>query len=245
MFQIFKSKTAVPGDFSFLGTDLHSHLIPGIDDGAKTVEESLELLQTLHRLGYRKVFTTPHVINDLYPNTPEDILQKLDMVNREIQLAGIDIQLGAAAEYFIDEHFASLIAHNSLLLLPGRRVLVEMSAIQAPPNLFNDLFRLQTKGFQPVLAHPERYLFLKDDFRQYTRLKDYGCEFQLNALSVTGYYGKPVKDNALKLLKHGMINFIGTDLHHARHAELLQQMCRDKEIMGLLAKYSYSNQELI
>lgn len=245
MFQIFKNKTAVPGDFSFLGTDLHSHLIPGIDDGAKTAAESLELLGDLRRLGFQKVFTTPHVISDLYPNTPEEIRQKLDMLVREIQTAGIDVHLGAAAEYFIDEHFASLIEHNSLLCLPGQRVLVEMSTIQAPGNLFNDLFRLQTKGFQPVLAHPERYLFLKNDFRQYTRLKDYGCEFQLNALSVTGYYGKPVKDNALKLLKQGMINFIGTDLHHARHAELLQQMCLDREAMGLLSKYSYSNQELI
>lgn len=245
MFQIFKSKSAAPVDFSFLGTDLHSHLIPGIDDGAKTLDDSLQLLKILQQLGFKRVFTTPHVMSDLYPNTPEDIMHKLDELRKETKAAGLLLQLGAAAEYFMDEHFVSLIEHNKLLCLPGNRVLVEMSTIQAPSHLFNDLFRLQTKGFQPVLAHPERYLFLKDDFRQYTRLKDYGCEFQLNALSVTGYYGKPVKDAALKLLKQGMINFVATDLHHERHSDLLVQMCRDADVMRLLAKYSYSNQELL
>jgi len=245
MFQIFKRKNAAPKDFSFLGTDLHSHLIPGIDDGAKTMADSLEHLGVLRNLGFRKVFTTPHVMADLYPNTREEILRLLQLTRSALDAAGSDIELGAAAEYFMDEHFVSLIEHDSLLCLPGRRVLVEMSTIQAPGNLFNDIFRLQTKGFQPLLAHPERYLFLKEDFRQYTRLKDYGCEFQLNALSITGYYGKAVKEAALKLLKQGMIDFIGTDMHHTHHAELLQKMCQDAEVMGLLAKYEYSNQELI
>ncbi len=240
MFNLFQNKT-IPKDFSFLGVDLHSHLIPGIDDGAKTAEDAIKLVRALHRLGYRKIFTTPHVMADLYPNTPKDITDGLRQLRQAVVEAGIEMDIHAAAEYFMDEHFAAIVEHNALLTLPGNRVLVEMSTLNAPPNLFNDLFRLQTKGYQPVLAHPERYLFLKDDFRQYVRLKDYGCEFQLNLLSITGYYGKPVRDAALKLLKNKMINFLGTDLHHERHIEALLELAADKGLMKMLAAYEFAN----
>lgn len=237
----FLHKKAIPKDFSFLHTDLHSHLIPGIDDGAKTMDDSLHLVRQLYDLGYRHVITTPHVMADLYPNTPKDITDGLAALRVAVSAAGIDIELDAAAEYFMDEHFSALVEHDQLLTLPGNRVLVEMSMMNAPPNLFNDLFRLQTKGYAPVLAHPERYLFLKQDFRQYTRLKDYGCEFQLNLLSVTGYYGKPVREAAIKLLKNNMINFLGTDLHHTRHAQALSELAADRSLMKLLTKYEYTN----
>jgi protein-tyrosine phosphatase len=240
MLNLFRKKNVASG-FSFLHTDLHSHLIPGIDDGAKTMDDSLHLVRQLYDLGYRHVITTPHVMADLYPNTPKDITDGLAALRVAVSAAGIDIELDAAAEYFMDEHFSALVEHDQLLTLPGNRVLVEMSMMNAPPNLFNDLFRLQTKGYAPVLAHPERYLFLKQDFRQYTRLKDYGCEFQLNLLSVTGYYGKPVREAAIKLLKNNMINFLGTDLHHTRHAQALSELAADRSLMKLLTKYEYTN----
>lgn len=243
MLNLFRKKN-IASDFSFLHTDLHSHLIPGIDDGAKTVDDALRLVRALYDLGYRHVVTTPHVMADLYPNTPKDILDGLAALRIAVSAAGIDMELDAAAEYFIDEHFSALVEHDQLLTLPGNRVLVEMSTLNAPPNLFNDLFRLQTKGYRPVLAHPERYLFLKQDFRQYTRLRDYGCEFQLNLLSVTGYYGKPVREAALKLLKNNMISFLGTDLHHTRHAEALCELAADKSLMKLLTKYEFANATL-
>lgn len=243
MLNLFRNKN-IPSDFSFLHTDLHSHLIPGIDDGAKNLEDSISLIKKLHAFGYRRIITTPHVMADLYPNTPEDIQKGLALVRSALLTQNIDIEIDAAAEYFIDEHFAALVEHDQLLTLPGNRVLVEMSTLNAPPNLFNDLFRLQTKGYQPVLAHPERYVFLKEDFRQYTRLKDYGCEFQLNLLSITGYYGKPVREIALKLLKNNMINLLGTDLHHERHAEALKAMTADKSMMKILAGYEFTNAAL-
>lgn len=243
MFQLFRKKN-IPSDFSFLHTDLHSHLIPGIDDGAKTLEDSLQLIERLSKLGYRRIITTPHVMADLYPNTPDDILSGLEKVRAAAANKKIDIEIDAAAEYFMDEHFAPLVEHDQLLTLPGNRVLVEMSTLNSPPNLFNDLFRLQTKGYQPVLAHPERYVFLKEDFRQYTRLKDYGCEFQLNLLSITGYYGKPVRDIALKLLKNKMIDLLGTDMHHERHAASLEAMAADKSMMKILADYEFANAAL-
>lgn len=243
MLNLFRKKN-IPSDFSFLHTDLHSHLIPGIDDGAKTLEDSLHLISRLYQLGYRHIITTPHVMADLYPNTPEDIRSGLEIVRAAVAEKKMDIEIDAAAEYFMDEHFAALVEHDQLLTLPGNRVLVEMSTLNAPPNLFNDLFRLQTKGYQPVLAHPERYVFLKEDFRQYTRLKDYGCEFQLNLLSITGYYGKPVRDIALKLLKNNMINLLGTDLHHERHASALEALAVDKSMMKIWADQEFSNMAL-
>ncbi len=243
MFSFFSSKT-LPKDFSFLGTDMHSHLIPGIDDGAKTVEEALALVKELYQLGYRHIITTPHVMADLYPNTPKDITDGLAVLRDAVSAAGLEVKIDAAAEYFIDEHFAALVDHDQLLTLPENRVLVEMSTLSAPPNLFNDLFRLQTKGYQPVLAHPERYVFLKSDFRQYSRLKDYGCEFQLNILSITGYYGKPVRETALKLLKNNMVNFLGTDMHHERHAASLRDFAGNRSAMKLLAAHEFENSTL-
>lgn len=243
MFSFLSSKT-IPKDFSFLGTDLHSHLIPGIDDGAKTVEDALALVKELYQLGYRHIITTPHVMADLYPNTPKDITDGLAVLRDAVSAAGLEVKIDAAAEYFIDEHFAALVDHDQLLTLPENRVLVEMSTLSAPPNLFNDLFRLQTKGYQPVLAHPERYVFLKSDFRQYSRLKDYGCEFQLNILSLTGYYGKPVRETALKLLKNNMVNFLGTDMHHERHAASLRDFAGNRSAMKLLADHEFENSTL-
>ncbi len=237
---IFRKKH-IPSNFAFLRTDVHSHLIPGIDDGAKTLDDALNLVKTLYALGYRHLITTPHVMADLYPNTPADIQDGLARLRQAVQNANMDIAIDAAAEYYIDEYFAALIEYGQLMTLPGNRVLVEMSTLNAPSHLFNDLFRLQTKGYQPVLAHPERYTFLKDDFRQYARLKDYGCEFQLNLLSLTGYYGKPVRDTAFKLLKQGMINWLGSDMHHEHHATSLKALAEDKHLMTLITKYEFQN----
>ena len=244
MFSFFH-RTARLADYSFLGVDIHSHLIPGIDDGAKSVGHSLSLIQSLSELGFRKLITTPHVMNDIYPNNPEIIAKGLNEMNQAIQRKGIEVELSAAAEYLMDEYFGQMIEAGNLLSLPGNRVLVEMSFISPPMGLENLLFRLQAKGYQPLLAHPERYLFLKDDFRKYEELKERGCEFQLNLLSLAGYYGKPVKENAYHLLKAKMIDFAGTDLHHERHAALLCQALEDRRLTKALRKYEFANSQFL
>lgn len=236
MFSIFKkSPQKLISDFAHLQVDIHSHLIPGIDDGADTVETALELIKRLQALGYKKLITTPHIMSDMYPNTRADILDGLEKVRAALDAAGIDIAIDAAAEYYMDEQFEDLIKDADLLTLPGNRVLVEMSFVSEPPNLFHYIFRMQTKGYKPILAHPERYVFLKKNFEQYHRLKEYGCEFQLNILSLTGYYGKPTQELALKLLKNKMIDYLGTDLHHERHAERLEQLFEDRRVLELIS----------
>lgn len=225
-------------NYGFLGVDMHSHLLPGIDDGAQTLEDSLSLIRQLKDMGYRHLITTPHVMADLYPNTPEIILGKLAETRAALAEAQLDITIDAAAEYLMDEAFGEKIAQGNLLCLPGKRVLVEMSFIAPPPELDTYLFQLQTKGYRPVLAHPERYLFYSRTKERYVDLKNRGCEFQLNLLSLSGYYGKGVQDLAKYLLKEKMVNFIGTDLHHQKHASLISSLLQQKKINRLLAGYT-------
>jgi tyrosine-protein phosphatase YwqE len=223
LFNFFKkNNTAAPLGYRDLKTDMHSHLLPGIDDGAPTLEESLSLIRQLKALGYQKLVTTPHIYTEFYPNTSAIIQEKLALVRQACAAEGIDITIDAAAEYFMDDHFAQLLEKGDLLPLWDNLVLVEMSFMGAPPQLEQYLFRLQTKGFVPVLAHPERYGFMHHDLRQYERLKDLGCKFQLNLLSLTGYYEKNVVQTAEKLLHKGWIDFLGTDLHHQRHMDHLK-----------------------
>jgi tyrosine-protein phosphatase YwqE len=245
MFGWFKKKEETVYDFSQLQVDLHSHLIPGIDDGADTLETSLQLIRALQNLGFKQLYTTPHVMSDLYPNTKANILEGLQQLRQAVKAAGLEVEIGAAAEYYMDEYFENIIRNEEILALPHNRVLVEMSFVTAPPNLFHYIFKLQTKGYKPILAHPERYLFLKKNFSEYIRLKEYGCEFQLNILSLIGHYGKPVQEVAFKLLKNKMIDYLGTDLHHQRHAELLQEALHDRKVRDLLGSYEFANAQLI
>lgn len=244
MFNLFR-RSPVLKDFSFLGCDMHSHLLPGIDDGAQDIEQSLKLISGLAALGFTQLFTTPHVMMDLYPNTPERILAKKDLLKKNLAEKGIAIGLDAAAEYLLDEGFSEKLQQGKILTLPGNRVLVETSLISAPPQLDQLLFQLQAKGYRPVLAHPERYLFYRQDFKKYQEFKERGVELQLNLLSLTGYYGKHVSALAHKLLKHDLIDFLGTDLHHEKHLNRLQAMLKNRKIGRLLLKREWRNKELL
>lgn len=201
---------------------MHSHLLPGIDDGAKDIEESLQLIRGLSALGYQKLVTTPHIMWDMYRNTPSVIAEKLDIVREAVQKEGIDVEIEAAAEYFLDEHMQTLLQKKEpLLKLSGNMVLTEFSMAFASFNIKDILFEMQMQGYQPVIAHPERYLYLQRNKDFFDELKDIGCLFQLNLLSVSGGYGRGVSDLAMYLLKNGMYDMMGTDLHHSGHLEAL------------------------
>lgn len=203
---------------------MHSHLLPGIDDGAKTIDESLQLIRGLNALGYQKLVTTPHIMWDMYRNTPSIIAAKLDLVREAVQKEGLDVEIDAAAEYFLDEHMQQLLANKEpLLKVSGNMVLTEFSMAFASFNIKDILFEMQMQGYQPVIAHPERYLYLQRNKEFYDELKDIGCLFQLNLLSVAGGYGRGVADLTTHLLKNGMYDLVGTDLHHAGHLEALEK----------------------
>lgn len=221
----WRKKNTEIADLSWLGADMHAHLLPGIDDGAPDIETSIEMIRGLAQLGYQKLIATPHILGDIYPNTPEIIRGRLSEVQTALQEQGIAVELDAAAEYFIDDHFEELLRQKApLLTLKDKYVLVEFSMVTAPYELQQVFFEMQIQEYQPVLAHPERYIYLDRRRELFDTLKDSGCLFQLNMLSLTGHYGRSVKELAEYLLEKGYYNFLGTDLHHPRHLALLQKL---------------------
>lgn len=210
--------------------DIHSHILPGIDDGAKTIEDSKFLLENMIEFGFSKVITSPHTIENIWNNTPESISEALQFTKENLTDLTTKVDLKAASEYIMDDYFVSLFEEKKLLTIKDNFVLVEMSYINPPIQLFDYIFKLQVAGYIPVLAHPERYIFYHSDFSNYAKLKKAGCYFQMNLLSATGYYGKEVAKIADELLKKDMIDFVGSDFHHKHHITSFSNPIIIKEI---------------
>lgn len=233
MLTFFKSKPLLKDLIPDNYVDIHSHLLPGIDDGAKTVEDSLQLTKALQGFGTSQIITTPHVIYCFWENTSENIQEKLISTNIELQQNNLVIPFRAAAEYMMDENFVKLFQSEKLLTLKDNYVLVEMSYINQPIQLYSILFDLQVAGYIPVLAHPERYLFYHNNFEEYKKLINAGCLLQLNLLAVVGYYGEGIAKIAEKLLKNGMYSFVGSDVHHSNHIAAFHQKITIKDTLPL------------
>ncbi|MGI8597748.1 MAG: tyrosine-protein phosphatase [Chitinophagaceae bacterium] len=225
MFSFFKKKSSSITDLSWLQTDMHSHLIPGIDDGSPDLETSVELIKGFAELGYKKIITTPHILWEIYPNTPEIITDGLIKVQQALAEASIDIELIAAAEYFIDEYFQQQLKDKKpLLALKDNLILVEFSMVTAPMDIQEVFFEMQIQGYQPLIAHPERYIYLRNKKHFFDDLRTAGCMFQLNMLSLAGHYGSSVKELANYLLKKDYYDYAGTDLHHHNHLSALKSL---------------------
>ncbi|RYE90571.1 MAG: capsular biosynthesis protein [Cytophagaceae bacterium] len=209
-----------------LHTDMHSHLLPGLDDGAETLEHSLALLRELRELGFRKLVMTPHVMGDFYKNTPEGIRAALAELRAAAAAAGLaDVVLECAAEYYLDEWLGRKLAGGTELLSFGgarRYLLFETSYMNEPFNLHATIFELKAAGYQPVLAHPERYTYFYGRFDEVRKLREeYGVLLQLNLNSLAGYYSPAARHVAEQLIDAGLIDFVGTDTHHLRHTTAL------------------------
>ncbi len=219
MFSIFSRKRNFPViDLSGIGTDMHSHLLPGIDDGSPDLDTSMTLLKGLQELGLQNFITTPHILWDLYKNTDATIeparLQLQEALDADANRAG----LSAAAEYMIDDYFSGLLQQKvPLRCLKGNYVLVEFSFINLPFDWKQVFFDMQIQGYQPVLAHPERYLYLFQKNTLLDEILDMGVLLQVNLNSLTGYYGKAILQQAQVLVNKGVVSFLGSDLHHERH----------------------------
>jgi tyrosine-protein phosphatase YwqE len=207
--------------------------LPGIDDGAKTIDDTAVLIDGLVNTGCNAIITTPHIMRSVWDNTKDGIEDKLAETKQLLEARGINIPIRAAAEYLLDANFAELFKTEPLLTLKDNYVLVEMSYINPPLQLLEFLFELQVAGYVPVLAHPERYAFYHNNFEKYEQLKNAGCFFQLNLLSTVGYYGEGVFKAAEKLLKRGMIDFTGSDAHHTKHIAALSKRVLLKDTTSL------------
>lgn len=216
-------------DLSWLGVDMHSHLIPGIDDGSKTMEESLLLIKRLSDFGLRKIITTPHIMSEYYKNTPEIIHMGLEDLRKSVKSEGISIEIEAAAEYYMDEIFLEKIKRGDELLSFGDRyILVETGFINKPQMLLEIIFQLEMAGYRPILAHPERYQYLIQDKALLEDLVDRNILFQVNLLSLTGFYSKQVKDFGEMLIERNLVRFFGTDCHNERYLDMLETLPKSK-----------------
>ncbi|MGB5943186.1 MAG: CpsB/CapC family capsule biosynthesis tyrosine phosphatase [Leeuwenhoekiella sp.] len=205
--------------------DIHNHILPSIDDGADTVEDSINLIDNLTEIGISHFIPTPHTIADVHPNSPQTITVARKKLEAALKNKGIASPIkNVSSEYMMDSSLIQLIQDNNILPLKDNYVLVEMSYLQPPINLEEILFEITNSGWIPVLAHPERYNFYGGVLPPYQNLKKLGCLFQLNMLSLGNYYGKAVNRTATELLKSDFYDFIGSDVHHMRHIENLKDL---------------------
>ncbi|MGP8214316.1 MAG: tyrosine-protein phosphatase [Bacteroidia bacterium] len=244
LFGRFKKDNLPLAEFSVLHADVHSHFIPGIDDGAQNMKDSLELIQAMYELGYKKVITTPHVMTDSYRNTPEIILAGLEKVKHAVKEAGINIEVEAAAEYYLDFEFEQKLKSGNVLTFGNKYLLWEMPFINPPDNMNNLVFEMNTRGYRPVLAHVERYGFWQHDFEKYEELADRGILLQMNINSVTGHYSPQTKKAAQWLIEKDLISFAGSDCHRMEHIELMKTALKDKHFQKLLASGKLLNKTL-
>jgi tyrosine-protein phosphatase YwqE len=231
-------------DFSVIKTDLHSHLIPGIDDGVKNLSESADLARRMYKLGYRKLITTPHIQQEFFRNTPEIILNGLDKVRKALKSENVPLDVQAGAEYLIDDGFEEKASKGNLLTFSGKYLLVELSYFNPHPNLKSLIFHLQVDGYKVILAHPERYTYWFNDFSKYEELKDRGVFFQANIVSLARFYPEPVRKMAEKLIDHGMIDFLGSDVHNQSYLQALEKALKEKSLAKLLESGKLLNASL-
>ena len=233
IFNLFKSKPTlkelIPEGF----VDIHSHILPGIDDGAKNIEESLKLISVMKKMKFYKIIATPHTYPGVHSNTIDTIKNSFNYVMKKNKNQNIKIDF--ATEYMIDNYLGLKADCKELMCLKDNYVLVEMSYIAPSDNLLEIIYKICVNGYIPILAHPERYRYYFSDYDMFYKLKKRGCKFQLNLFSTIGYYGKDITKITNKLLKDNLIDFVGSDIHNSRHLRNFEKEIRigEKEIIKL------------
>lgn len=229
----------------FWKVDIHSHLLPNLDDGVDSLEETLTCLKQLADWGIQKVITTPHVSRDWYPNGSTSIRENLTAVQTLIVEHQLPLTVEVAAEYLLDDFFLEQLEQGDLLSFGVQRyLLVETGWSSAPMRLADMLFRIQTRGYTPVLAHPERYTYYHDDKPTLAHLRETGCLFQLNWMSLSGRYGSHVEKQARYLLQQHWIDFIGSDLHRPGDLKTLARLFNSSDLK-LLQEQPLQNASLL
>ena len=248
MFDFLKRshKKALP-TFAPLGVDIHCHLVPRVDDGSKSVDETSLCLNTMRDAGFEKVFITPHYQFTRFPNEEEDIRQRFANLRQELDkmggIPGLELS-GVAGEYRVDSVFQDRIKNRKFLLIANRYLLIEFSLHQQVMGLDQILFDLQMAGYEVILAHPERYPYFSAKSQRLEHFKDMGINFQVNALSLSGFYGEACRSKAFDMIEHGWVEFIGTDTHNPLYAQALIDATHDRKIQKLMATHTFQNKDI-
>lgn len=213
----------------FYHTDVHCHILPGVDHGSQSIEQSLEMLRAEQEMGISHVILTSHVTAVTFENTRESLMDAFLKLKDAVTDEGLNIDLSLSAEYRMDEYFDKEYAADHLIPMPGNHILLENSFQQELMNLDDLLFDMQVKGYKTILAHPERYTYYSRRRKRYEQLHNAGARFQINILSFTGYFGEEARDSALWFAKNGMIDYLGTDMHNIKHAHIIMDYLCSKE----------------
>lgn len=224
-------------------TDLHSHLIPSIDDGLDSLSDSVEIIKKFENLGFKKIITTPHIMFSRFPNTQKNIYEGHKLLKDELRRQNINIELEVGAEYYYDEHFLEFIDKKEILTFGDNYLLFELSYHHKPFGLEQTIHKLLLAGYKPILAHPERYSYYSTR-EHYEYLKDLGLLFQINAISTQGFYGKNVKKKVEKIIDLGLVDFIGSDIHNQNYMDKFSKALQSKIYLQIMEKNSIKNSYL-
>jgi tyrosine-protein phosphatase YwqE len=243
-FHLFKKSTEPRPIFAALGTDMHCHLIPQVDDGSKCIEESIDCLRTLQAVGYKKVFVTPHFCSR-FPNEEDDIKQRYEQLCQAADAAGITIEMaGIAGEYRVDSIFRARLDSPRFFQVAGKYVLIELSLHQQMMDADDLIFDMQTRGYDLILAHPERYPYLNIDGPRIEQFLNQGILLQVNILSLGGFYGEEARRRAFAIIERGWVSFLGSDTHNTLYCQALRDLSRSRKIEKLLEKHQFMNNTL-
>lgn len=243
MFSIFTKKQPNV-DLSWLAVDIHSHILPALDDGAPDMQASLSFLKFMESIGFQKLIFTPHISSEFYPNTPTIIANAFWGLQTELQAQPCGMELSYAAEYLLDCEFLALMESGTMLCLKDQYLLLEFSFIAELKNAVAFIERVKDRGYIPVLAHPERYRYYARNIDIYKQLHKAGCLFQCNILSFTGYYGRTALQTAQELIKYKLVDLLGSDLHHKKHQDTLFAYLQSGKFYKQLASVGIKNREL-
>lgn len=237
MFKFFNRKNNSTSGKFFFHTDIHSHVCPGIDDGATSPEKGATLVGRLSELGIEKMIATPHVTDEVFPNTIEIIDQSFSNLRDEMARQNVNMDITVSSEYRIDNLLRTFLSNGNVRPFPGNYILVECGWINEPINLTEFINGLVSKhGYKPILAHPERYPYYEKNPDRLIRLHQSGLRFQINLLSLAGFYGKQTKHMAEWLLEHKLVSFVGSDVHNNAHINCLENYLTSSEYR-LLVKH--------
>lgn len=245
--RVFGKKEEVydPLDLSRVAVDMHSHLIPGIDDGSPSMDDSIVMLAKFESLGYKKVITTPHIMSDYFKNTPEIIHKGLDDLRETAAKLNLAIEIDAAAEYYYDDALMTRLMNKEKLLTFGDNyVLFEFSFHSEPSQIDKLFFEFLTQGYKPVIAHFERYAFLFGKIEKAREWREKGINIQMNLNSLSGHYGPIVQKQAEELVNNRLIDFVGTDCHRIDHLMILEQNL-NKKYYSQLSQLELKNPTLL
>lgn len=239
-----KKKLKSPVDLSVVEVDMHSHVLPGIDDGAEDISTAVRMVNRLAGLGFRKLITSPHIMADIYNNTPNTVLKAKNELKQRLKEENVSTEITAIAEYMLDE---GLVAHSEkfdMLTFGNNHILVELPYYNEPPNINESIFQLQLKGYKVVLAHPERYVYWYNDLSKFESLRARDVLFQLNILTFANAYSFPSREIANYLIKREMIDFIGSDLHDERQYKLIEEALYEPSLARLIESGNIKNKML-